>query len=548
MGISIVVNKTEVRISDSNGTGTAKFISAEESSAVRGKKSSDHDKTGLIGIMCVIVDEFIENPNLDIKRINQNAASNYNYFQLLACNPNPEIVGHPAIREFSWPKHQASLDKHRDVRWDTSYGLCVRFAWLNCPNRLIGRSRWGYLLDQIRMERVMEKGVTAMAAEVEAWAFGSGSSGSPLDAAQIRLAGTYSTPTWTGPSTKFCVFDCAFGGKDPATVFIAEAGPAMFQSHDGQAVEKSVISAIAQVILPVEQQFTVTQEWLDEMESLLAYTGGKWPEATRITGVHPGDILNGNYSMAYCAIKTMAEYGVPPGNATFDSSQRGDCTMLMIDFLGAHNVPWFYEGSRSIRDEEMLTSGWNVFPLQYEKKSAGEDEMPQPKQWSSVVTSTISAIWFNACEMIKKGYLVNGESCQLGLNELCARPIVKRRGATEGKKDVMSKDELKRIGQSSPTYAETLAIGCMLAVRFLGLIKLDEPRRAPAVVIAPLIHQDFIHGSRRIFSSRGQVKRYHPPESVAAERTEEQLAEAAEIGLKPSQEALNRLWSMQLRS
>ncbi len=546
LGVSVSVTKTEVKISDHRGTGTAKFISAEESSAVRGKKAQTHDKSGLIGIMCVIVDEFIENAGLDLRKINNNASSNYNYFQLMACNPDPDLVCHPSIRQFSFPKLQINLDRKRDFRWVTDYGLCVRFAWANCPNNIIGRTRWGYLLDTIRMERASEKGVTAVAAEVEAWAFGSGAKGSPLDESQIRLAGTFSIPTWTGPTTRFCVFDCAFGGKDPATAFIGEAGMAMIQAHDGTAVEKMVISAIDQIILPVEQGFDVTQEWLDEMDELLAYTGGKWPDATKITGVHPGDVLTGAHSMGHQAIKAMRDYEIPPGNATFDSSQRGDCVSIMLSFLGEANVKWFYEGSRSIKDEEQITGGWNIFPLQFERNSSDPEALPVPRQWSSVVTSTISAVWFFACEMIKKGYLVSGANCQRGLDELCARPVVKRRGAAEGKKDVLSKDELKKMGQPSPSYAETLALAFTFAVRFLGIIKLDEPKRAPAITSGPAIHQDFIFGSRRVSGQFGTVKRYQPPAAPArTSPSAQELAELNEQGLKPSMEMLNRLYIMQ---
>ena len=90
-------------------------------------------------------------------------------------------------------------------------------------------------------------------------------------------------------------------------------------------------------------------------------------------------------------------------------------------------------------------------------------------------------IWFLACEMIKQGFLCNGETCKKGLDELISRPVVKRKGAAEGKRDVLSKEELKKMGQKSPTWAETLAIGIYFATRFLGVIKLDTPKIAVAV-------------------------------------------------------------------
>lgn len=541
LGISVNVTKTEVKISDRNGTGTAKFVSAEESSAIQGKKSQQHDKSGLIGITCVVVDEFIENSNLDLIRINQNASSNHNYFQIMACNPNPEFVGHPSIREFSWPQIEMKLDRTRAFRWPTAYGLCVRFAWANCPNRIIGRSRWPYLLDEARMLRQRKKGTSAIDSQLDAWGFGSSSSGSPLDEAQIRLAGTYEEPIWTGPSTRFAVFDCAFGGEDPATVFLGEAGEAIFQSHDEHGVTKTVISAIEQAELPVEQQFTVTQEWLDDVATWLSYTGGKWPESSKITGVHVGDELNGNFSMAALAIKYLYENDVPPGNATFDSSQRGDCTSLMISFLGEHNVRWFYEGSRKIQDEEKLAPGWYKWPYEYER---GSDEQASPKLWSSLVTGTISMIWFLSCELIKRGFLVNGENCKRGLNELCARPVVKRRGSSEGKRDVISKDELKKLAQKSPTYAETLAIACYFVVRFLGIVKIDEPRRAPSVVISQAVpFNSFVTGKPRAFSRFGPQRKDEVVVMPPRQPSVEALAEMNAQGLKPVQEMINAMYA-----
>lgn len=547
LGITVNVTKTEVKISDSDGCGTAKFVSAEESSAIQGKKAQQHEQSGLIGITCVVVDEFIENSNLDLVRINQNASSNHNYFQIMACNPNPEFVGHPSIRDFSWPQMEVRLDRTKAFRWPTSYGLCVRFAWANCPNRIIGRTRWPYLLDEARMTRQRKKGTSAIDSQLDAWGFGSSSSGALLNEAMIKMAGTYSEPVWLSTPVKFCAFDLAFGGEDPATVFYGMAGEAMFQAHDEQPVKKTVISSVEQTELPVEQQFTVTQAWLDELDVYLSYTGGKWPSSNSIAGVHEGDELGGEFSMAFLAIKYLYDNEIPASNATFDSSQRGYCTSIMLSFFGEHNIRWFYEGSRKITDEEKLAPGWYKWPYEMERKSDDSQEQATPKLWSSVVTGTISMIWIFSCEMIKRGYLSSGESCKRGLNELCARPIVKRRGSSEGKKDVISKDELKKMAQKSPTYAETLAIGIYFAVRFLGLIKLDNPVIAPIVVVSPSAHQDFIHGHRRIFGSRGQVKRYQPPIQEVP-RTPEQIAESNEPGLKPSMEASNYLFTLRARS
>lgn len=505
LGIKIQVGKHLVTISDESGSAIAKFVSSEDSSTIRGKKSHSHDTSGLRGITLVLVDEFVENPHLDLSGINQNSSSNYNYFQIMGCNPNPELVQHPNLRDFSFPNKVANLDRTRNFRWETKYGLCVRYAWQNSPNNVIGRTRWPYLLDEIRVERQREKGATAIDAEIDAWGFGSGARGAPLDEARIKLAGTYEEPMWNGPTTRIAVFDCAFGGQDPATAFIAECGPSFFKDRSGGRFTRETIAAIDQIVIPVQQEFEVTADWLDEMEELMTWTGGKWPEAVSRRGVQVGDKLNGNYSMAYGALKTLRDYSVRPEHCTFDSSQRGDCTSIMLDFLGRKNIRWFYEGNRKLVDEEEMTRGWAKYPYEYvADESSGSGK--RAVQWSERCTAVISAIWFQACELISRGHLSNGDHCKKGLLELCSRPVTKRRNATEGKIDVISKDELKKMGMASPTYAETLAIGIMFATRILKLIKVDEPETSVFSAAAPASTAFIRSGQSRVFRPRKQAQ------------------------------------------
>ena len=501
LDIRIHVGKHLVEISDEHGTARAKFVSAEDSSTIRGKKSHTHDSSGLRGITLVLVDEFVENPHLDLKGINQNSSSNFNFFMVLGCNPNPELVSHPNLRDFSFPDSVSNLDRTSAFRWTTPYGLCVRFAWANSPNNIVGWTRWPYLTDAVRVERQRSKGATAIDAEIDAWGFGSGARGAPLDEARIKLAGTYEEPMWDGPTARIAVFDCAFGGQDPATAFIAECGPSFFKDRNGGRFTRQTIAAIDQVIIPVSQEFVVTDEWLDEMDELLAWTGGSWPEAVKARGLQPGDKLNGNYSMAYGAMRILRDYSIKAEHCTFDSSQRGDCTSIMLDFLGRKNIRWFYDGSRRIQDEEQLTNGWPKYPIEY----VADESAPGGRravQWSERCSAVISAIWFQACELISRGHLSNGEMCKKGLAELCARPVTKRKNAKEGKIDVISKDEMKKMGMASPTYAETLAIGIMLAARILKLIRIDEPETTVMIQAAPPSRAFIRSGQSRVFHAK----------------------------------------------
>lgn len=493
LNLRISSTKSELRVSDSSGTGTAKFVSAEESSTIRGKKSDSSNP--FIGIMCVVVDEFVENTNLDLKRINNNAASNANFFQVMAANPDPDLVMHPSIRDFSDTLLTMTLDRTIHFRWETARGLCIRFAWANCPNRALGRSQWGHLLDEMRIKRAQSKGQNTVDAEVDAWGFSGGGRSSILDPQKIKLAGTYEQAVWRGPTRRFIVFDCAFGGQDPATAWIAEAGAAMFRARNGDAIEKSVISSIEQTILPVASSFTVTQEWLDEMQSFMDYTGGEWPGGAEKAPI-PGMTLYGNYHMGYLAAKAMVEYEIPRGNYTFDTSQRADCSDIMKAVLGAKELKWAYEGSRSIKQEEDLTPGWWKFPLEYERQNNSTELVP--KKWSDSCSSSISMLWMFAAEVIKHGMLCNGDTCQRGLDELVARPIVKRRGTAEGKKDVLGKEELKKMGVKSPSFGETIAMGIYFAIRFLNVIQLDAPKSTVTVKAKePFL---FLSAGKRSFS------------------------------------------------
>lgn len=278
LGVKLEKQKALITCTDlaTNEVGEAKFVAVEDASSIQGKKASEHDDP-LKGIMCVIVDEFVENSSLKLKQAEGNIASNNNYFGLLACNPLPEKVQHPNLRPFSAPIEVANLSREHHFRWRTAYGLCVRFAWLNCPNRLIGRSEWKYLLTVERMERARSKGNDTIDAQVDAWGWGGGSKGAPLDEAAIKLAGTYIEPTWQSAATRVMVVDCAFGGQDPATATILEIGEVIIRARDGNPVVKKVAAGVDQIILPVQADLTVTQEWLDEMDQLLAYSGGSFP-------------------------------------------------------------------------------------------------------------------------------------------------------------------------------------------------------------------------------------------------------------------------------
>jgi len=497
LGLRVSVQTETVSISNQDGTSAAqaKFVSLEAASAVQGKKSDDHLEHGLKGIILVIVDEFIENPALRLKQAESNISSNFNYFGLLGCNPLPEKCQHPALKAFSDPVEILNLDRTVHFRWRTIYGICIRFAWLNCPNRILGRSVWPYLMVEERQKRQRLKGNDVLDAQVDAWGFGSGARGAPLTEAEIRMSGAYSEAIWQSPPQRLMVIDCAFGGQDPASATILEYGEVMVKARDGTPIFKRVFSGVTQQLIPVDSDFHATDEWLEEMADLMAYSGGSFPVTVNIAPIKAGDRLGGNWSLAHQSLLVMRNNNVLPGRVTFDSSQRGDCTNVMQDAFGRQNVGWFYEGSRRLIDEEAITPDWYRWPYRYTE--ADEAGNRRPQKWSEHCTQVSSMIWFFACELIKHGFLMNAETVSAGLTELCARPVSRgRRGQGEGKTDVLGKEKLKEMGQKSPTYGETLAMGLYFGTRFLNSVSLDAPELTTQTQFEPTSDVSFIKFGR----------------------------------------------------
>lgn len=454
---------------------TAKFLSLENAASVQGKKSLSHEDDGLIGIIAFFIDEFIENPGIKLKQAEGNLASNHNYFGCFACNPLPAKVNHVGLRKFSAPidRRIETMSKTRDFRWQSAYGIVARFSKFNCPNMLLERTVWPYMLNEGMIIAAEEKDNEIIAAQVEAWAWES-SGQQYLDPTAVELAGTYLKPVWRTAQTRFMMVDCAFGGGDLATATIMESGMVDLPDDYRRPVNKPVMGGVGQIILKVEGDFVFTADWYQTMMELFEYTGGGFPDTIRISPFREGQLIPASYKLAQRVIEAMIEYNVPAGNVTFDSSQRGDCTDIMQAALGRANVKWFYDGLRPLKTEEDLTADWYIWPFVYEKSD--EHGMKVAKKWSELCTRPISMMWLFACNFIRHGNLINGKNVEKGIEELMARPIeVGRAQSSSWRRDVLSKEKLKDLGMRSPTYGEGLALGIYFGVRFLGLIPLGRP-------------------------------------------------------------------------
>lgn len=491
LGFKDEADSCKILDKESGRAGTAKFISLENASAAQGKKAAEHETRGLRGILLLIIDEFIENPQLKLRQAEGNVASNYAYFGLLACNPLPEKVQHPSLLPFSEPCDVNRQDLHRDqnFRWRTIYGLCVRFAWKICPNNILGRTVWPYMLTKERMERARKKGNDIIDSQVDAWGFGSGARNAPLDEASIRMAGTYNQAQWDITPERLVHIDCAFGGSDPATYTILDAGLATIINNDNW-MKRRVFAGVEQGVMSIDADFIATKDWIDEMMFLFGHTGGGFPTTTHVQSVKPGDRMGGGWHLAYKTLKVLFDHDIPATHCSFDSSQRGDCTTIMIEALGRDNVSWYYEGSRKLTDEESkLGDDWYKWPYQYEEKDDATGQM-KPILWSKYCSQCISMIWFFACELIRHGYLIEGTRVDKGLIELCARTVVRgRQGQTEGRRDVLGKTEMKKMGLASPTWGEGLATALYFGTRFLRLIQIDGPQLATTIAQALTLTQ-----------------------------------------------------------
>jgi hypothetical protein len=464
----------------SGESATAKFVSLESAAAVQGKKAVEHEGEGKIGITAFLMDEFIENPGVKLKQAEANLSSNHNYIGFFACNPLPQKVQHVALIKFSEPTNidRNLLRKEVHFAWPTAYGKCYRFAWQNCPNNILKRTVWPYLINQEMVTSGENKDADLVAAQLDAWAWTT-TGISYLDEPAVRLSGTYLTPVWRTARTRFMAVDCAFGGSDPATITIIEAGTASIPDASRQTVDKQVFAGVCQEVLPVKGDFEFTDEWFKTMIDLYAYSGGGFPESVRIAPFVKGQLIPSSYQLAQLVLEAALKYDVPAKNITFDSSQRGDCTTIMLASLGRQNVRYYYEGTRTLLVEEELTKDWFLWPFEFERTDDQGHKIA--KKWSELCSSPISMIWMFACNFIRHGGLVNGSVVKRGIDELIARPIETGKRGNGFKRDVMSKRAMKDAGIKSPTWGEGLSMAIYLGVRFLGLWPIAMPHLTTVV-------------------------------------------------------------------
>ena len=473
--VEIIRKKSEFTIETKQGAGLIKFIASQEAASVVGSKTKDHsDTSGRKGISLFMVDEYVENTNTDMERGFGNFRSNYNSLLILACNPNPMTALHPNVVSFIDPidRKRGEMRKDRDFRWRTRKGLVARFDWNNCPNRVLNKNRWPYLMNEIRRSSQTMESDDVRAGQLDAWPFGSDGANSLTDAQRQIAAGVFSEFYFeNAPHLRILSVDPAFGGDDPAVYTILDVA----QVNAGSQIRTRFVGVEQGYIEGIDSNFIADARFCRKVAEIISYREAKGDRDMKFlreitVGSNVGPMAQGAVEAAHLCISKR----VPFDCFTFDASQRADCYDWIVKVFGHQNLVWWYEGSRRLITEE--GEDWFRWPFRTrDEKQAGT----RYEKWSDYCGRVITMIWAFACEVINNGYVINGAAIQKSLDELGAREVA---ATASGKVDVWSKEDIKRgtfqgkkiPKMKSPAWAETLAMAIYFAVRFKNAIELGE--------------------------------------------------------------------------
>lgn len=457
LGLTFTYNKSTHELLVTNlqhQSSTCSFINLESAAQVQGKKRERKKDQPVFnprrGVTLLIGDELIINPAACMQFLTGegNYISNNNAMSWVGMNPRPHEVNHANAIEFSAPVERSieTMNEHEDFSWRTARGTLLRFCMENSPNRFRKEPVFDYLINDDQVIAATKRGLINTAAMVAAWGWGSGmGNGGVLPQEAVDSPAHQSAPpAWQSAPSRWIFVDLAFGGSDPAGYCCLESGPALV---GGVAVP--VISAVEHAKLHVERKWVPTQRDYDDFKVMTTARGGRMPDPQDF---EVGRECGPNAYMCLQTLRTAARLGVGTGKVSFDSSLRPDVTNMMIRALGS--VPWFYSGTRPLREEQM---SWPMWPPQL---------MPDGKtlvQWSDKHTEPISAAWRFAESVIARGHLYHLRRVSEGTKELLSRMWEHRSGS---RTDVQGKKKLAR----SPMWGETLALGLVFGVRFCGAL------------------------------------------------------------------------------
>jgi len=450
LSLSIESNKDEITVRNSKGrTSTAAFVALETTASIQGKKrerfAGDTKFEPKRGIILLVGDEIILNPVAcaNLTAGEGNLVSNSNVMSWVGMNPLPHQVRHPNALDLSAPVSVSidALNEHKDFTWRTIRGRLLRFCMANSPNRFTKEPVFDFLINDEQAEAATKRGESNYQAQVAAWGWSGGmGNGGVLTVDAINIPALQTPPIWTQPPSRCLFVDLAFGGRDPAGYCCLEFGVCL---EDGE--EKHVISGVEHEKLTVQRNWVPTSSDITDFERLAKERGGKAP------ALEPGVEIGANCHMVLQILRTASRLGIPKGRVSFDSSLRPDVTMIALQALGT--VPWYYSGSRPLREDEV---GWPLYPPVLKPDGS-------MTKWSDLHHQMIGAAWRFAEHVIARGRVAGLFKLKRGTTELISRMWVSGAGS---KTDVEGKKKLA----VSPMFGETLCLGLTFAVRFCGAL------------------------------------------------------------------------------
>lgn len=478
----ILINRTELELNISSretgtGTGTIKFVASQKSSSVRGKKTKKHGE-GRKGIVFLVIDEYSENVHTYFSKGWNNLKSNPNAALIIGTNPDPDNVNHANLIKYIDPltlKRQG-MNRSDHFRWRTGPGLVSRFEELNCPNFLLNRTEYDYMLNQRRRDNMEHDTEAEKAAQLFAWPFGAGGIESLTDAARQHAAGVFTPFLYESQDrTRFLGLDPSFGGTDPAVYTILDKATISYEGTHQPPVQRLV--AIEQAEIPhITNGYVIDRELYRIIQSILKHRLNILNHSSELQWIKDlqiGDVIEGAAHCAILAAEICLLKNVPFQNVTFDSSQRASCGDWVFKIFGRDCFSWYYEGSRTLTQEE--SPDWLRWPY----RTFEDRDGTRYEKFSDTTANTISMLWKFACEIINEGMVINGSAIQRGLDELQTRAHGKN---ANGRLQVASKQNIKDgkfqgraiPKMKSPAWAETLAITIYYACRFHNALDLGE--------------------------------------------------------------------------
>jgi hypothetical protein len=474
-GMEIRDNKNEITVDTDRGQGLIKFVASQEAASVVGSKTKDHsDTSGRLGISLFIVDEYVENVNTDIERAFGNFRSNMNSIMVLACNPNPATALHPNVVAFIDPidKKRSQMRKSEDYCWRTRKGQVIRFDWSNCPNRILDKNRWPYLMNEKRAESQTLESEENRAGQLDAWPFGAEGANSLTDPQRQASAGVFSEFFYeNAPEMRILALDPAFGGDDPAIYTIIDVARV---NVSGQ-ISTRFVGIEQGYVEGIDSGYIADHDFVEKCDRVASYRESMGDRETKfLREIRPGSQIGPMAQGAVLAAHLCIEKRVKFDCFTFDASQRADCHDWIVKVFGHHNLTWWYEGSRRLLQEE----GDEWFRWPYRTRDDRQNGARFEK-WSDYCGRVITMIWAFACELINNGYVIGGDALQKSLSELGAREVA---STPSGKVDVWSKEDIKRgtfqgkkiPKMKSPAWGETLAMALYFGARFKNAVELGE--------------------------------------------------------------------------